>query len=63
MLEVYQRADDLWAWRLRATNGQIIATDGGQGYVDRGECARMAEQVIDGHHMGLNPTFIPRAEP
>jgi len=33
--EVYQRADRRWAWRLIAGNGQIVATDGGQGYETR----------------------------
>ena len=38
-VEVYQRADGLFDWRLRASNGQIIATSGGQGYVKREEAA------------------------
>lgn len=37
-LEVYRRADGLWAWRLKAKNGRIIATDGGQGYERRHDC-------------------------
>lgn len=31
-VEFYQREDDRWAWRLIARNGNIVATDGGQGY-------------------------------
>lgn len=46
--EVYSRTDDRYAWRLRADNGQVIATDGGQGYEDRAECARMGARVITG---------------
>lgn len=47
-LEIYQRADKRWAWRLRAGNGAIIATDGGQGYENRADCARVARAVVDG---------------
>lgn len=47
-LEIYQRTDKRWAWRLRAGNGQIIATDGGQGYERRTDCARVARAVVDG---------------
>lgn len=43
--EVYKREDGLWAWRLRASNGQIIATDGGQGYVRRIDAAQMASRI------------------
>ncbi|MDW3216731.1 MAG: YegP family protein [Ilumatobacteraceae bacterium] len=62
---VYERRDASnkptgeYGWRLRADNGNIIATDGGQGYKDREFTARMAERIIkDGefsdapiHHM------------
>jgi uncharacterized protein YegP (UPF0339 family) len=44
-LEVYQRTDHRWAWRLRASNGAIVATDGGQGYENRADAARMADAV------------------
>lgn len=47
-LEVYQRADKRWSWRLRAGNGSIIATDGGQGYENRSDCARVARAVVAG---------------
>jgi uncharacterized protein YegP (UPF0339 family) len=47
-LEVYQRADKRWAWRLRAGNGAIVATDGGQGYENRADCARVARAVVAG---------------
>lgn len=33
--EVYRRTDDRWAWRAIAGNGQVIATDGGQGFENR----------------------------
>lgn len=47
-LEVYQRGDGRWAWRLRAGNGAIIATDGGQGYEKRADAARIADQIVSG---------------
>ena len=32
-VEVYQRKDKKWAWRRKdAHNGQVVGTDGGQGY-------------------------------
>lgn len=31
-VEFYQREDKKWAWRMVARNGNIVATDGGQGY-------------------------------
>lgn len=47
-LEIYQRTDGRWAWRLRAGNSQVIATDGGQGYENRADCARIADAVTSG---------------
>lgn len=47
-LEIYQRTDGRWAWRLRAGNGAIIATDGGQGYQNRSDCARIADAIVSG---------------
>ena len=34
-VEVFQREDGRWAWRTQAANGQIVATDGGQGFENR----------------------------
>jgi uncharacterized protein YegP (UPF0339 family) len=54
--DVYKREDQLWDWRLRASNGAIIATSGGQGYTERNDAlegyervraAMVAEGVID----------------
>ena len=30
--ELYQRKDGKWAFRVKAGNGQTVATDGSQGY-------------------------------
>lgn len=46
-IEVYPRAGGkTWGWRLVAPNGQIIATDGGQGYESRTACEDMALDII-----------------
>lgn len=47
-VEVYRRADGKWAWRLKAENGQTIATDGGQGYENKTEAEEMAEFIVQG---------------
>jgi len=47
---VYKRADGKWAWNLKADNGAIIATDGGQGYNNEGDCRTMADRVVEGHY-------------
>ena len=44
---IYKRTDGKWAWRLTADNGQIIATDAGQGYAltDAGRQALTAKRL------------------
>lgn len=51
-LLVYLREDGrTWAWHLKAENGRIIATDGGQGYENEKAAWRMADAiVIDGKY-------------
>jgi uncharacterized protein YegP (UPF0339 family) len=46
--KVYRRKDGKWAWKLIAENGQIIATDGGQGYEHRQDAFEMASTIIEG---------------
>ncbi len=36
-----------YGWRLRAANGQIIATDGRQSYKSRGKAEEMARRIIN----------------
>lgn len=47
-VEVYRRPDRKWGWRLRARNGQVIATDGGQGYDSYSRCTTMATTIVGG---------------
>ena len=58
-LQFYRRTDRRWAWRLRASNGQVIATDGGQGYEDLAECERMAEVVLAARLGPLDQEVLP----
>lgn len=36
------------AWQLTADNGQVIATDGGQGYENEADARAMAARIIGG---------------
>lgn len=46
---VYQRSDRKWAWNLKS-NGNIIATDGGQGYENESDARTMADKVVGGQY-------------
>lgn len=56
LLEVYRRADGKWAWRLIAQNGEIVATDGGQGYENRADAEHTAEAVARGDYAPATET-------
>lgn len=45
-LLVFQRTDCKWAWHLEADNGDIIATDGSQGYENEKDCQAMADKIV-----------------
>ncbi|GJE26965.1 YegP family protein [Methylobacterium organophilum] len=42
--ELYRDAAGEWRWRLRASNGNVIA-DSGEGYVRREDCEHAIELV------------------
>lgn len=46
-VEIYTRADDRIGWR-RVINGDIVATDGGQGYENYADCQVMAVKLNPG---------------
>lgn len=48
-LQIFQRADEKWAWTLHADNGQPVSTDGGQGYENRADCILMGVEVTSGY--------------
>ena len=50
--ESYRRADDKWAFRLKASNGQIVATDGRQGYESKSDARETLEKVMRGEYDG-----------
>jgi uncharacterized protein YegP (UPF0339 family) len=58
---LYARADGKWAWRLKADNGQIIATDGGQGYNNEADARSMADRVISGEFKDADKKIIKPA--
>lgn len=45
---VYERKDGKWGWELKADNGQIIATDGNQGYEKESAAKAMADRIVGG---------------
>lgn len=59
---VYQRTDCRWGWRLRADNGQIIATDGGQGYENEADARTMADRIIRGDFAAAEKQVAPNAD-
>lgn len=50
--EVYQRKDGKWAFRVKAANGQVVATDGSQGYSDKASALSTATKLIAGEYNG-----------
>lgn len=57
--EVFRRTDGRWAWRLKADNGYIVATDGGQGYENATDAEAMCRRVISGEYgSGTTPVRV-----
>lgn len=50
--EVYKRKDGKWAFRVKASNGQVVATDGGQGYADRKRATETLTKLLGGQYDG-----------
>lgn len=50
--EIYQRSDDKWAFRVKASNGEIVATDGGQGYSAKADAKSTLEKLMRGEYDG-----------
>jgi uncharacterized protein YegP (UPF0339 family) len=50
--EVYKRNDDRWAFRVKASNGEIVATDGGQGYSAKADARSTLEKLMRGDYDG-----------
>ncbi len=50
--EVYKRADGKYAFRVRAGNNEIVATDGGQGYSNKSDAKSTLEKLMRGDYDG-----------
>jgi uncharacterized protein YegP (UPF0339 family) len=50
--EVLRRSDGKFAFRFKAGNGQVVATDGGQGYDDESDAQTTASNIADGDYDG-----------
>jgi uncharacterized protein YegP (UPF0339 family) len=50
--EVYTRADGKYAFRVKASNGEVVATDGGQGYEHKSDALATLEKLISGEYNG-----------
>ncbi|MEM9566586.1 MAG: DUF1508 domain-containing protein [Actinomycetota bacterium] len=50
--EIYKRKDGKWAFRVKASNGQIVATDGGQGYADKKRASDTLTKLLGGTYDG-----------
>ncbi|NIL86530.1 hypothetical protein RhoFasGS6_03934 [Rhodococcus fascians] len=54
---LFKRSDGKWAWRL-VVNGNIVATDGSQGYENKADCRTMADRIIGGEFKDAEKQFI-----
>lgn len=59
---IYERPDGKWGWRLKADNGNVIATDGNQGYESETTCRSMADKIIGGHYKDAKKTITRRTK-
>lgn len=50
--EVYKRADGKYAFRVKASNGEIVATDGSQGYNSASDAKATLEKLMRGDYDG-----------
>lgn len=54
---LYKRTDGKWAWRL-VVNGNIVATDGGQGYENEQDARSMADRIIGGEFKDADKRIV-----
>lgn len=50
--EVYERSDGKFAFRIKASNGQVVATDGGEGYASAANAEATAVKINAGEYDG-----------
>ena len=46
--EIVKRADGKFGFRVKASNGQVVATDGGQGYSDKSSARETLTKFLAG---------------
>lgn len=59
---LFKRSDGKWAWNLKADNGEIIATDGGQGYDNEADARNMADRIIGGEFADADKQIVKPTE-
>ena len=50
--EIYARKDGKYAFRIKASNGQTVATDGSQGYEARSSAKKTSDKILAGTYHG-----------
>ncbi len=50
--EIYKRSDGKFGFRVKASNGQVVATDGGQGYSGKSDARSTLEKLLNGDYKG-----------
>ncbi len=50
--EIYKRHDGKWAFRVKASNGEIVATDGDQGYSAKSDAKSTLQKLLQGDYNG-----------
>ena len=50
--ELFKRADGKYGFRVTASNGQVVATDGGQGYSAKSDARSTLEKLLKGDYNG-----------
>ena len=50
--EIYTRKDGKYAFRVKASNGEVVATDGGQGYSSKSTARATLEKLLAGTYDG-----------
>ena len=50
--EIVKRADGKFGFRVKASNGQVVATDGGQGYSGKSDAKSTLEKLLNGDYKG-----------
>ena len=50
--EIYARKDGKYAFRIKASNGQTVATDGSQGYEARASAKKTSDNILSDAYDG-----------